>query len=229
MGDLYLLIQITQIVSSILILSAVLRKQCFLGTIGSEFRKIDNFHPFPVGNDDAFVTETEKPSGSVDPADGQNVRDVFLGEIDHTGRVVFGILAEQVQEVAQLQERRIVLLMRALIDEQVDIGGVPVDDPPAKSRGSIHHGEEIGFGKGERLHIQERPGHNGLLDLELQPVGNRKDGSCPVEGLDLLGAVFVLYQCLGDAGLEVEHAGEGLPGRPEKGTFGEHFFFVGTF
>ena len=88
------------------------RRQC--GAVG-------NLDPAAVRAEDALLAEHGQAARELHPADAENIRKVVLGHVNDTA-VRAGLLCrQQVKQVAQLEERAVVFLMRGFIQQQVDI------------------------------------------------------------------------------------------------------------
>ena len=113
--------------------------------------------------------------------------------------------------------------MRRLIEEQIDVGCIPVNDRLCERKPFFHHAAELGRGKFQRFHILQGLGDNGFFYFKPIAVIDRENGSFSVKGEDLPVPLLVVDAGQGQPGQDVIDRREGLSRCPQtvslfKGT-----------
>ena len=113
--------------------------------------------------------------------------------------------------------------MRRLIEEQIDVGCIPVNDRLCERKAFFHHAAELGRGKFQRFHILQGLGDNGFFYFKPIAVIDRENGSFSVKGEDLPVPLLVVDAGQGQPGQDVIDRREGLSRCPQtvslfKGT-----------
>ena len=111
--------------------------------------------------------------------------------------------------------------MSRVIQQQVDIHGVPLHHGGAEVPVVRKHKPELLLGELQHLHGGQRPGDQGALDLIVLTVIARKQRARAVEGDDFSPAVFVLHVVLGHAGEDIVHRLKGALRPPQIVSAGE--------
>lgn len=75
-----------------------------------------------MGDDDPLPAQARQISRHVGQADGKNIGNILLRQVDSAGsRSVQG---EQIQQIADFFKGAVIVLMRGFVDQQVDVHGV---------------------------------------------------------------------------------------------------------
>ena len=202
--------------------------QCLFGTVGFQRLLINDLDPSAVGDDDPFVSEPSQIARCVYTGDGEDLRNIFLGQVNATALISGRISGKEVEEIAQLDERIVIILMCAFIQEQIDISCMPVQGTEHQILIFTEHIQECLIGKAESFHVGDRRGGDRMLYLEGGPVASGENSAAAVERTDLAGAVFVFQSGQGDAGYDVMDMGYSLAAVPQAFVFAKCLWGVGT-
>ena len=90
----------------------------------------------------------------MDSRGGEDFCDIFLGQVNIRAAPLGAVLGKKVQQITQLDEGAVVFLMRALVQQKIDVGCVPVQHTDAEFPVVVKHVEHLRLGKGENFHLR---------------------------------------------------------------------------
>ena len=178
-------------------------------------------------DDDLFIAEASEAAGSTYPGYRKDLCDAFLRQIDTPSFSCGRVAGEKVKQITELDKGTVVILMRALIKEQIDIGRIPVHCAEHELRILCQHFEKIIIGKAERFHIGDRCGGNRLLYFENRTMTAGKDCPLAVKRGNLTGTVLVFQRGPGNAGHDVKDMCYGFSVIPQIFIFSKCPYCVG--
>ena len=79
-----------------------------------------------MGDNDVFIAQARKASCDMDSRGCEDFCDIFLGQVNIRAAPLGAVLGKKVQQITQLDEGAVVFLMRALVQQKIDVGCVPV-------------------------------------------------------------------------------------------------------
>lgn len=174
------------------------------GAVGFQCLLVDDLDPAPVRDDDLFIAETPQTAGGAYPGYCKNLSDAFLRQVNASAFSGGRIPGEKVQQVAESDKGTVVILMSTLIQEQVDIGRIPVQCAEHELRVFCQHLKKVVTGKAECLHLGDRHCSDGLLYLEDRTMAAGKHRPFAVKRGNLAGTVLMFQRGPGYAGEDIE-------------------------
>ena len=130
------------------------------------------------------------------------------------------ILREKIEQIAQFDERAVVVLVRAFVKEKIYIRSVPVQGAEHKLPVFTEHLMKCFIGKTQGFHLRYGSYSDGLLDFEGRLMADRENRAAAVEGRNLAETVLVFQRGDGNAGYYIVDVGKRFVQPPQI------FFFL---
>ena len=129
-------------------------------------------------------------------------------------------MREKIEQIAQFDERAVVVLVRAFVKEKIYIRSVPVQGAEHKLPVFTEHLKKCFIGKTQGFHLRYGSYSDGLLDFEGRLMADRENRAAAVEGRNLAETVLVFQRGDGNAGYYIVDVGKRFVQPPQI------FFFL---